>query len=114
MKYFVILFVLFAIPATAAETIVFEWLPNPVEEQITGYHLYQDCGSPECIIATIPAGVTTYSMPPPLVNTSFSLTAYKVDAEGNEDESLHSDYAIYAKDRTKPGKPGGMKLKVIR
>ena len=116
MRYWLLIvygIIMFAAPALA-DPLVFTWDASPVEEQITGYRLYQGCGGPECIIAVLQPGATSYSMPPPNANTSFSLTAYRVDAEGVEDESLHSDYATFAYTRTRPTRPGNLKVTLTK
>lgn len=96
---------LFALPAQAA--ITFTWEANPAEEQITGYKLYQDCGSSECVIADIVSPeTTTITIPTPAdkENHSYSLTAYRVEPDGEITESYHSDYAIYSVQKTRPSK----------
>lgn len=101
------LLLIVALIAQAAQTLTFIWDANPVEEQITGYRLYQDCGSEECVIADIvnPA-TTTITVPAPedRDNHSYSLTAYRIEPDGEITESYHSDYAIYAVQKTRPTK----------
>lgn len=98
-KYlFLILLVLFgSVNLGYAESLKFIWQANPVEDAITGYKLYQDCGGPTCVIATIQnPTTTTITIPAPKGNHSYSLTAYRNEDDGTVTESLHSAYAIYA------------------
>lgn len=81
-----------------AATLNFTWIANPPEEEVTGYRLSMDCGSPSCVIADInnPVVVScTYTAD--LKGThAFSSTAYRVEADGEVVESAQSDYAVYA------------------
>jgi len=104
-----ILFLLIASPAFA-ETLTFTWEANPSEEAITGYRLYMDSGENMVKeIADPTATTTTYEVTDKL-NHAFSLTAYRVNEDGSVDESGHSDYAVFAYQKTPLPKPGKFKL----
>lgn len=92
---------LFTATLAQAETLKFAWQANPVEDQITGYKLYMDCGGPACVVADI-SSATTISILAPAGKAphTFSLTAYRVEEDLTVTESWHSAYAIY---NPKPG-----------
>jgi len=93
--------------AIAADSIKFIWEANDPSEEITGYKLYKDCGSEECVIANIVNPATnTITIPAPTdrIAHSYSLTAYKTDPDNSTLESDQSDYAIYVPPKVKPSK----------
>jgi hypothetical protein len=109
------LLVFVALPATVyAASLRFTWTANPAEDQISGYRLYADCGSPACIIADIASPTTTtITIPGPTdkVSHAYSLTAYRRETDGSVTESGQSAYAIY---QYKPSVVGPIKLNMER
>jgi len=95
----ILLTVVFALVCSIgyAATLEFSWQANPVEEQIPGYRLYMDCGSPTCVIAEIndPAATTFSYTTTTKIPHTFSLTAFRIEEDGTTSESGQSAYAIY-------------------
>lgn len=111
MKKLILLIALIAFCATpvlAKEvTASFTWTPNPVEDNITGYKLYKDCGSEECVVATIldpEASTYTLTFEDENVPHTFSLTAFREEFDGDVTESQQSDYAVVIPKKVPPGK----------
>jgi hypothetical protein len=92
-------FLLGLVTVSFAATHDFTWTANDPTEGITGYRLYMDCGSPECMVKEIrdPAAASTSFVTSDKRNHAFSLTAFREeeDVENPLTESGQSDYAQY-------------------
>jgi hypothetical protein len=102
--------------ALAADSIKFSWIANPPEDEATGYRLYMDCGSPECLLIEIPdPAATSWTMGvAPSGAHAFSLTAYRNEQDGSQTESGQSAYAIYQPKKKPIRTPGSILLEIIR